>query len=183
MSFNIIRDRQTHQAHVVMGCEVMGGKSDERFALSLITNMLGGPAMSARLNQSLREKTGLVYTVEANLGLYPDRGLWTVYFGCDVEDVERCQQLVKREIQKFTDKPLSEKALKAAVKQYCGQMLIAEQNVENHILAVAKSYAYYNEKRDVNVLIRRLKSLTSAEIQTVARKYLKVEGLSVLVYR
>ena len=182
MPFNVTRDRQTHQSHVIMGCEVMGGKSDERYALSLITNMLGGPAMSARLNQALRERTGLVYTVEANLGLYPDKGLWTVYFGCDPEDVKRCQTLVKREIQKFIDKPLSEKVLKAAVKQYCGQILIAEQNAENHILAVAKTFAYYDEKRDVNTILNRLKTLTPEEVWSVARKYLSVEGLSVLVF-
>ena len=57
--------------------------------------------MNSRLNMAVREKCGLVYSIDAYLNTYPDTGFWNVYFGCDQEDVERCCKLVERELAKL----------------------------------------------------------------------------------
>ena len=85
--------RGTHQAHVLIGGPTFGGRDPRRFALLLLNNMLGGPGMNSRLNLSLREKAGLVYSVDSYLNTYPDTGFWNVYFGCDAHDIARCRRL------------------------------------------------------------------------------------------
>ena len=67
-----------------------------RMPLYLLNNILGGPGMNARLNLALRERNGLVYTVESSMVSYSDTGLWSVYFGCDPHDVNKCLRLVRK---------------------------------------------------------------------------------------
>ena len=92
----ITRHRNTHQAHVVVAAPAFAATDERRWSLYLLNNILGGPGMNSRLNLSLRERRGLVYTVESSMAAYSDAGLWTIYFGCDPSDVARCRRLVRR---------------------------------------------------------------------------------------
>lgn len=183
MKFREVRHKDVHQAHVVMGCEVVGGEHPDRHAMQLLNNLLGGPAMTARLNVALREKAGLVYTVESIYGCYPDRGMWEVYFGCDGKDVERCCHLVEHELQRLIDTPLTASQLTTAKKQYKGQLAISRSNLENRALHVGRSFALYGEVTSLEQLFRRIDALTAADLQRVAATLLRPENLSVLIYR
>lgn len=82
-----ILSRHCHQAHVMLGARAYSATDPRYIGLFLLNNLLGGPAMNSRLSLALRERTGLVYTVESNLTAYTDTGVWSVYFGCDHADV------------------------------------------------------------------------------------------------
>ena len=118
----IVMQKNTHQAHVMIGTRAYDVNDSRRMPLYLLNNMLGGPGMNAKLNLALREHNGLVYTVESTMVAYGDTGVWSIYFGCDEHDVKRCLRLVRKELDKFMLKPLSEAQLKAAKKQIKGQM-------------------------------------------------------------
>ena len=118
----IVMQKNTHQAHVMIGTRAYDVNDDRRMPLYLLNNMLGGPGMNAKLNLALREHNGLVYTVESTMVAYGDTGTWSIYFGCDEHDVKRCLRLVRKELDKFMQKPLSDAQLKAAKKQIKGQI-------------------------------------------------------------
>ena len=84
----LVVHKETHQAHVMIGSRGYNAYDDKRTALYLLNNILGGPGMNSRLNVSLRERRGLVYTVESNLTSYTDTGAFCIYFGTDPEDVD-----------------------------------------------------------------------------------------------
>ena len=86
--------RDTHQAHVMIGCRSYDAHNEKRTGLYLLNNILGGPGMNSRLNIALREHRGLVYSVESNLTSYTDTGVFSIYFGCDPKDVDTCLTLV-----------------------------------------------------------------------------------------
>jgi predicted Zn-dependent peptidase len=120
-----ILNHDTHQAHVMIGNRAYSATHPLRIPLYLLNNMLGGPGMNARLNVILRERRGLVYSVESSMVCYGDTGLWSVYFGCDPHDVNRCVRLVKGEFKRLMEKPLPEKTLAAAKRQIKGQLAVA----------------------------------------------------------
>ena len=124
----IVMQKNTHQAHVMIGTWAYDVNDDRRMPLYLLNNMLGGPGMNAKLNLALREHNGLVYTVESTMVSYGDTGTWSIYFGCDEHDVKRCLRLVRKELDKFMQKPLSDAQLKAAKKQIKGQIGVACDN-------------------------------------------------------
>ena len=130
---NLTLHRDTHQAHVMIGSRGYDAHNEKRTALYLLNNILGGPGMNSRLNVSLRERSGLVYNVEANLTSYTDTGVFCIYFGTEHDDVDRCMRLVKKELKKLCDKPLSIAQLAAAKKQIIGQIGVARDNAESTV--------------------------------------------------
>ncbi|MDY4874247.1 MAG: pitrilysin family protein [Alloprevotella sp.] len=178
----VYRDRGTHQAHVLLGCPTYGGRHPRRFALLLLNNILGGPGMNARLNMLMRERAGLVYTVESNYATYVDVGLWTVYFGCDADDVDRCLRMVRRELQRMIDQPLTARQLAAAKKQFIGQIGISREARESYAISLGKTYAHYDTWRDLDALAQAVSALTSEELQATAAEVFAADRLSLLVY-
>ena len=177
------RDMETHQAHVLVGGRTGGGRDPHRYALLLLNNMLGGPGMNSRLNMSLREHAGLVYSVDSYLSTYPDTGLWNVYFGCDPKDVKHCLKLVRKELEKFMKQPLSESQLKAAKKQLCGQIGISCDSFESYSLALGKTFAEYGGHRDVETVYEGIEAVTAEEVQLLAQEIYAEKRLTTLVYR
>lgn len=173
----------THLAHVMVGTRAYDVHDERRIALYLLNNILGGPGMTARLNVSLRERNALVYTVESMAQSYSDTGLWAVYFGCDPKNVNRCLRLIRRELDKVMQRPLSDAQLRAAKRQIRGQIGIACDSRESFALDFAKSYLHYGWKKDVTALCERIDALTAADLQRVAQDLFAEERLTSLVIK
>lgn len=179
----IVMQKNTHQAHVMIGTRAYDVNDSRRMPLYLLNNMLGGPGMNAKLNLALREHNGLVYTVESTMVAYGDTGIWSIYFGCDEHDVKRCLRLVRKELDKFMQKPLSEAQLKAAKKQIKGQVGVACDNRENFALDFGKSFLHYGWEKNVDRLYKQVDEITAEQIQAVAQELFDKDRLTTLIFR
>lgn len=179
----IVMQKNTHQAHVMIGTRAYDVNDSRRMPLYLLNNMLGGPGMNAKLNLALREHNGLVYTVESTMVAYGDTGIWSIYFGCDEHDVNRCLRLVRKELDKFMQKPLSEAQLKAAKKQIKGQVGVACDNRENFALDFGKSFLHYGWEKNVDRLYEQVDEITAEQIQAVAQELFDKDRLTTLIFR
>ena len=179
----IVMQKNTHQAHVMIGTHAYDVNDDRRMPLYLLNNMLGGPGMNAKLNLALREHNGLVYTVESTMVAYGDTGTWSIYFGCDEHDVKRCLRLVRKELDKFMQKPLSDAQLKAAKKQIKGQIGVACDNRENFALDFGKSFLHYGWEKNVDRLYEQVDEITAAQIQAVAQELFDKDRLTTLIFK
>ena len=179
----IVMQKNTHQAHVMIGTRAYDVNDDRRMPLYLLNNMLGGPGMNAKLNLALREHNGLVYTVESTMVSYGDTGTWSIYFGCDEHDVKRCLRLVRKELDKFMQKPLSDAQLKAAKKQIKGQIGVACDNRENFALDFGKSFLHYGWEKNVDRLYEQVDAITATQIQAVAQELFDKDRLTTLIFK
>ena len=179
----IVMQKNTHQAHVMIGTRAYDVNDDRRMPLYLLNNMLGGPGMNAKLNLALREHNGLVYTVESTMVAYGDTGIWSIYFGCDEHDVKRCLRLVRKELDKFMQKPLSEAQLKAAKKQIKGQVGVACDNRENFALDFGKSFLHYGWEKNVDRLYEQVDAITAQQMQAVAQELFDEHRLTTLIFK
>ena len=179
----IVQERNTHQAHVMIGTTAYDVYDDRRMPLYLLNNILGGPGMNARLNLALREKNGLVYTVESTMVAYGDTGTWSIYFGCDGDDVKRCLRLVRRELDRLMKKPLSPTQLLAAKKQIKGQIGVACDNRESFALDMGKSYLHYGWEKNVDNLYRQIDGITAEQMQAVACELFAPKRLTTLIFK
>lgn len=168
-SFDESRDRGNSQANVLIGAGACVQDSPDRFSWYLLCNLLGGPAMNSRLNRELRERRGLVYTVETSLALYSDTGLFQVYYACEPDRVDRCARLVRREIEKLAEKAMSDVAFERAKRQICGQLLVGSDNRESTAMTMAKSLMRHGKLLDNSDTARSLQSLTPHELRNTAR--------------
>ena len=179
----IVMEKNTHQAHVMIGTRAYDVNDDRRMPLYLLNNILGGPGMNAKLNLALREHNGLVYTVESTMVAYGNTGTWSIYFGCDEHDIKRCLRLVRKELDRMMEKPLSDSQLKAAKKQIKGQIGVACDNRENFALDFGKSFLHYGWEKNVDRLYEQVEAITSQQIQDVARELFDKNRLITLIFK
>ena len=175
-------NKHTHQAHVMIGNRAYSIHDKRRMALYLLNNILGGPGMSARLNLALRERRGLVYTVDSSMVSYSLTGIWAIYFGCDADDLDECMSLVRAELDRFIDIPLTDDELAVAKQQIKGQIGIACDNRENLALDFGKGFLHYGWKKDISALYCNIDAITAEEVQAVARELFPEERLTKLIY-
>lgn len=180
---NLTLNKDTHQAHIMIGGRGYNAYDERRTGLYLLNNILGGPGMNSWLNVSLREKKGLVYNVESNLTSYTDTGTFCIYFGCDLEDADYCVSLVHKELKKLCDKPLTPSQLAAAKKQIIGQIGVASDNFENNALDMAKCFLHYGRFEEREEVFRRIEALTSLQLQDIANEVFTESYLSTLSYK
>lgn len=175
-------DKDTAQTHVIIGTHTFDMFHPDRYALYLLNHVLGGGSINSRLNNSLREKNGLVYNVESNLTLYSDTGLFSIYFACDKKQVDRCLKLIDKEFQKLIEYPLSTNQLTTAKRQYKGQLGIASENNESIALRMAKSYLYLNQYLPLEEVFAKIDEVTPEQLQNLAKKFLVSDELFQLKY-
>ena len=179
----LVSHKDTHQAHVMIGGRGYNAYDERRTGLYLLNNILGGLGMNSRLNVSLREKRGLVYTVESNLTAYTDTGTFCIYFGCDQEDADYCTELVHKELKKLCDHALTSTQVHAAKKQLIGQIGVASDNFENNALDMAKCFLHYKRYEEKEEIFQRIEALTSSQLLQISNEMFSENYLSTLTYK
>lgn len=175
-------DSDTRRAYVMLGGRAYSALNPKRMPLHLLNNILGGPCMNATLNIILRERRGLVYSVEGSVVNYADTGIWSIYFACNAEDIDRCKRLVKNELQRFASKPITESKLRAAQRQLKGQLGIASDYRENFAQDFGKSFLHYGQQRDLRQIYDSIDAVTPEDIHQVAAELFQPECLYQLIY-
>ncbi|MDR0506352.1 MAG: insulinase family protein [Dysgonamonadaceae bacterium] len=177
-----IEDKKLHQSHVITGSRGYSIFDKNRMGLYLLCNILGGPGMNSRLNVSLRERNGLVYSVESNLTSYTNTGVFSIYFGCDHDMRDKCLNLVHRELKKMRDVKLSSSQLNASVKQLKGQLGISSNNYENVALGMGKSFLHFNKYYTLPEVYREIDALTADQLWNIANEIFDENQLFQLIY-
>lgn len=176
-------EKDTHQAHVLMGTRGLGAQDPDRLGLYLINNILGGPGMNSRLNVSLREHSGLVYNVESDVVSYTDTGFFGIYFGCDPKNIDKCFSLCIKELKKLSDNQLGENSLKAAKKQLIGQLGVSTDSFESVALGLGKSFLHYGKYETREHLNEKIEALQADRLQEIASRIFNPDNLTTLIYK
>ena len=158
----------SHQAHTIVGKKIFSMYDDRRYAAFLLNNILGGPGMNSLLNVAIREKRGYVYTVESSMSLMSDCGIFQIYFGSDLRHVAPSLRIIGNIIEELASKPMNEKALQAAKRQYLGQLLVSSENKESMALSLGKSFLYHNSVMSDSELAERINALTAQDLMDCA---------------
>lgn len=174
--------RHTHQVHAMLGGRAYPLGHENQLAMFLLNNILGGGSLNSRLNLSLRESKGLVYTVESTYTPLSDTGYWCVYWACDPEDYEQSLKLVRRELDKLCTTPLTESGLKHALQQLRGQLAISAQNQENSALAMAKSMLYHGKAPEWQEIFHKIEQTDILQLKNVANELLNPNSTYILTY-
>jgi len=180
--FNNSQKKSTYQTHCIIGTEAYGFTHPARMSMHLLNNMLGGPGMNSRLSMSLRERNGYTYNIESNYANFSDTGIFSVYFGTDKENLDKCIKLIFKEFNKLRELKLSEIQLSKAKKQLIGQLAIASESNENIMLSMGKSFLVYDKFDNLEEVCRQIEYISSIDVLETANDILNPEKLSFLIY-
>ncbi|MCK5171174.1 MAG: insulinase family protein, partial [Bacteroidales bacterium] len=175
--------KKTHQTHCIIGNVAYNAHDKKKVAMILLDNMLGGPGLNSRLSLLLREKHGYAYHVESNYSPYTDTGIFSVYFGTDKENLNKCIKLINKEFESLRTKKLGVVQLKKAKRQLFGQIAISSENNASLMLAMGKSFMLFNKVDDLEKIKEKIETVTVDDIQEIANEVLDINKMSMLVYQ
>ena len=170
------------QAHSAIGRPAYSLKSPERLPFFMLVNYLGGPGLNSRFNLALRERNGLVYSIEANFTSYQDTGFMGIYFATDQDNLERAHRLIRREMTHIREKKLGGTQLKALKEQLMGQLAMAEESNQGYMLMMAKSILDLERVEQLPQIFQDIQSVTADQLQEVAQQMLGEDSLSYLTF-
>lgn len=180
--FDEVINKRNHEANAVLGGYAPSlYEEKERIATSLMSNILGGPAMNSVLNDILREKHGWVYGVESSYTQYSDTGIMAISLGCERENTEKCIDAVRREISKLQDNALTDRKLRAAKKQFLGQIAISSDNGESQCLSMGKSLLAYGKVASAEEIKREIEAVSADLIRDMACRIFAPDRTSCLI--
>ncbi|MCE1156720.1 MAG: insulinase family protein, partial [Bacteroidales bacterium] len=136
----------------------------------------------SRLNLSLREKHGLVYTVDSVFQPLTDTGMWTVYFGTDAANFRKCERLVRLELRRLREEAISPYVLNKYKLQLLGQMAIGMEQKENAATGLGKSVLRYGKADSIETVKEHLMAVTADHLQALAQVVFNEDELSSLKY-
>jgi predicted Zn-dependent peptidase len=180
--FNISLMRTTFQTHCMLGNMAYDRNDPRRFPLFLLNNILGGPAMNSRLNLAVRERHGYAYTVESAFLPYTDTGIFSIYLGTDIENLEKSLTLIRKEMDKLSSTRLSNLQLSQAKKQLIGQIEIANESNLNYLMAAGKAYLHDNRLEEPDEIRKKIEAITDMQIMETAKEIFDPDRMSRLVF-
>lgn len=170
------------QAHTVLGCQAYSLHDEFKTGLLLLNNHFGGTGMSSVLNLQIREKYGIAYTIESGYSPLTDTGIFTLYFGTDIEKVDKAMHLINKEFKKLREQPLTEIQLQKAKNKFIGQIALGEENRIGLIISMAKSLLEYDRIDDLETIFKKIQSVTTAEAAKITEEILDERNLSSLTF-
>jgi predicted Zn-dependent peptidase len=178
----VIREKNTHQSHTIIGHTGYAVTDERRLALHLLNNILGGPGMNSRLNMALRERNGYSYQTESHYHAYTDIGVVYIYFSGDKNKLRRSKEIVLRELGKLRNKRLGDLQFVKAKRQLMGQIAISAEHHENLLLTLAKSYLIFNKVDNLEEIRKKIDAITTGQILEIANEILDENKLFCLTY-
>jgi predicted Zn-dependent peptidase len=174
--------RNLTQAQCAVGRDAYPVHHGRSLPFFMLTNLLGGPGMNTRLNLSLREKYGMVYSVDAEYQSFTDTGIFSIYFGTEPRQLKRAIGYIMKELKRLRDVPLGVMQLHRAKEQMMGQLAMSSENNQSLMLSVARSILDDYEMDTLESLYEKINKLGAADLQEVAREMLQEDSLSILTY-
>jgi predicted Zn-dependent peptidase len=156
------------QAHLTIGGTGLSYNADERYPFFVMNTVLGG-GMSSRLFQRLRERSGLAYSVYPFHESYDDCGLYGIYVGLEEKQLKRAEKMIREELQKMIDIPISKAALKRAKDQLKGALTLGLESSAARMHRLARMEIYLKRYVSLNELLDGIDSVTPEEVQNVSR--------------
>lgn len=175
-------EKAIQQAHCVIGCPAYPLSDPRRLPFFMLVNILGGPGMNSRLNLAVREKHGLVYTIDANYATYIDTGLFGIYFGTEKKQLKRTIGLVLKELKLLREKPMGSVQLHTAKEQLMGQLAMAEESNMGFMMMMGKSILDLNTVETLTGIFEQVKKVSAADLVEIANDTFREENLSFLQY-
>jgi predicted Zn-dependent peptidase len=166
-----IRNKDTEQAHVVLGGPGVHRLDERRFALGVLNNSLGG-GMSSRLFQEIRERRGLAYSVYSYTSQYADTGLVAVYAGCAPGKVDEVIDLTREQLARVATDGLTADEVARGRGMSKGGLVLGLEDTGSRMTRLGRGELLYDELMTVDEQLARVDAVTPDAVREVAAELL-----------
>lgn len=176
----LLKFKQTDQTHLILGVRAFDIFDERRYALQILSDILGG-GMSSRLFQKIREEMGAAYYVRAEADLYTDHGYLAASAGVDNKKIDEVIKAIIGEFKSLIEKPVGKKELQRAKDHLTGGLILGLETSD----AIASFYGGQEiiAKKIISPedLIKKIQAVKSEEITAVAKDIFQNNKLNLAI--
>ncbi|MBN2622643.1 MAG: insulinase family protein [Acidimicrobiales bacterium] len=165
----VVLDDPTEQAHIALGWRGVSHHDDDRYALTVANQILGG-GMSSRLFQEIREQRGLCYSVYSWASAYADAGSAGIYAGTAPARVGELLSVVDDEVAKLVASGVTEGELTVAKGFIEGSLLLGLEDSGSRMARLGRSLMARDEVVPVDEQLARIQAVTADDVMAVAAR-------------
>jgi predicted Zn-dependent peptidase len=165
----IVSNRPTEQAHLVVGTRALARDDEDRFALSVLNQVLGG-GMSSRLFQEIRERRGLVYSVYSYRAAYLETGSLAIYAGTSPTRVQEVLDLIDHELDRLIHDEVTDRELEVAKGHVKGSLALSLEDSAGRMSRIGRSQLVHGSVMTFEELVERTDSVTRADVRRVIER-------------
>jgi predicted Zn-dependent peptidase len=162
-----VRDKDTEQAHLVLGGPALARNDQRRFALGVLNNALGG-GMSSRLFQEIRERRGLAYSVYSYTNQYADSGTFGVYAGCAPSKVDAVLSLTRDELARVAEHGVTDEEITRGKGMLKGSLVLGLEDTGSRMSRLGKGELLYDELLTVDQVLAAVDAVTPDDVRAIA---------------
>jgi len=161
-------EKPIEQVNLVVGTQGYPQLSDEKYALSLLDNVLGG-SMSSRLFQEIREKRGLAYSVGSYSQSFREGGYFAVYAGTSAATADQVIELIKTEFANVRKNNITPKELERAKNQFRGSIVMGQESMNSRMMRMGRNELTYDRVIPIDEIQQKITAVTLDDIDRVAQ--------------
>jgi predicted Zn-dependent peptidase len=158
--------RDTEQAHLVVSMRSVARDDPDRYALSVLNQLLGG-GMSSRLFQEIREKRGLAYSVYSYRAAYESIGSFSIYAGTAPERIAETRHVIRTEIERLVADGVPEAELDAAKGHLKGSTTLSLETSSSRMHRLGRGLLTLGEVPTVDDMVAAVDAVTVDDLRRV----------------
>jgi predicted Zn-dependent peptidase len=172
-------DREGTQTHVVLGTSALRYADPRRYALVMLSMLLGG-GMSSRLFQRVREELALAYSIYTFQQFYADTGMHGVYVATSPDTARAALDAIREELLQVATAGIPDEELAMGKSQMKGQITLSLESVSARMYRAAAVELYDEPYRTLDETLALVDSVTSDDIRNVAHEFFAPDRQTVL---
>jgi predicted Zn-dependent peptidase len=172
-----LETRESDQAHLRLGVRGIPTESPDRYAMQVLTAVLGG-GMSSRLFIEVRERLGLAYYVYGYHQSYADTGTLFSQAGVDIERIDQAVATIVAEFRKMAAQPVPDDELRRCKNYLKGRMVLQLEDPKGLLMFGLRREVLENRVTEIDEVLEGVEAVTADDIQRVARQVIVDDGLN-----
>lgn len=175
-----IKHKESDQTHLVLGVRAFSIFDERRYALEVLSDILGG-GMSSRLFQKVREELGAAYYVNSVADLSSDHGYIASSAGVANDKLEQVLSVTLEEFKKLKDELVGEKELQRAKDHLVGSLMVGLETSDDLSRYYGIQEIITGETFKPKELEKKIRAVKSSEIQSLAREVFQTDKLNLAI--
>ena len=159
----------TEQAHLCLGWRSLPSGDDDRWAMAVANQILGG-GMASRLFQEVREERGLAYAVYSHPSAYSDTGCLTIYCGTAPKRVRETLTVIEDVVSGLVADGVTPTELSVAAGYLEGSLLLGLEDSGGRMGRLGRSLMQHDRTTTIDEHVAGIRAVTADDVRRVLRK-------------
>jgi predicted Zn-dependent peptidase len=176
----IISRSDLTQNHVAIAFEAFSAVDSRRIPLALVYNYLGG-GMNSLFYRVLREKLGLVYTINAFSNLKSDTGYWVIHFSTGKEKTKQALTALKDIIKGFKQKGFDKESLSKIKRQYRLNLALSIESLPSQLGFLLKNQILWGKQIPLDRILNEIDEVDLDRINLLLPYLIPDKAIQIIV--